>query len=52
MNTPPPINEDEVLQVAAALPQSERTAYLDKACEGRLELRARLERLLALRGRD
>ena len=49
MNNPPPINEEEILQVAAALPRTKRTTYLDKACEGRLDVRARLERLLAER---
>ena len=47
MNTPPPINEKEILEVAAALPRTMRTTYLDKACEGHLGVRARLERLLA-----
>ena len=51
MDTPPPINEEEVFEVAAALPADEQAAYLDAACDGRPELRARMERLLAAHGK-
>ena len=46
MDTPPPINEEEIFQVAAALPSGERAAYLDAACGDDLSVRARIERLL------
>ena len=46
MNPPPP-SEEEIFKAAAVLPAEERAAYLDAACAGSLELRARLERLLA-----
>ena len=39
MDTPPPINEEEIFQVAAALPSGERTAYLDAACGDDLAVR-------------
>ncbi len=44
---PPPLTEEDLLQAAAALPATERAAYLDHACASSLELRARIERLLA-----
>ena len=43
----PPINAEEIVQVAAALPAGERAAYLDAACGEDLALRVRVERLLA-----
>ena len=43
----PPINEEEIFQVAAALPSGDRTEYLDAACGDDLAVRARMERLLA-----
>ncbi len=46
MDTPPPINEEEIFQVATALPDGERAAYLDAACGENLALRARIGRLL------
>ncbi len=48
MNPPPP-SEERIFQAAAALPAHERGTYLDSACGDRLDLRARLERLLASR---
>ncbi|HZJ16998.1 MAG TPA: serine/threonine-protein kinase, partial [Chthoniobacteraceae bacterium] len=48
MNPPPP-SEEKIFKSAAALPADERGSYLDAACGGRLELRARVERLLASR---
>src|SRR4051794_17629749 len=46
-NLPPSINEEEIFQVAVALPAVERAAYLDGACEGRPELPASIARLIA-----
>ena len=51
MNTPPPINEAEVFEVATALPVGERAAYLEEACRGQLTMYARIERLLAAHGK-
>jgi len=42
-----PMNpEEEIFAAAAALPTEARTAYLDKACAGQPDLRARIEALL------
>lgn len=38
--------EEEIFQPAAALPAGERAAFLDAACDGQAELRARIEALL------
>ncbi len=38
--------EEEIFEAAAALPPAERSAYLDAACTGQPELRARIEALL------
>ncbi|MFN0130462.1 MAG: protein kinase domain-containing protein [Verrucomicrobiales bacterium] len=38
--------EEDIFEVAAALPPSERAAYLDSACAGQQDLRARIEALL------
>ena len=46
-DTPPPMNEEEIFQVAADMPAAERAAYLLTACEGQPALRERVERLLA-----
>ncbi|HZJ16390.1 MAG TPA: hypothetical protein VFD27_15150, partial [Chthoniobacteraceae bacterium] len=46
IDTPPPINEEDIFQVASALPSGERAAYLDAACGDNLAVRARIERLL------
>jgi eukaryotic-like serine/threonine-protein kinase len=43
METPDSTAEREIFAAAAALPPEERAAYLDATCEGRLELRARVE---------
>ncbi len=40
------IEEPEIFKVAAALPEAERSAYLDAACSGHPEVRARVEELL------
>ena len=50
MVTPPPINEEEAFQVAAALPSGERAAYLDEACAGHPTMRERIGELLAAHG--
>ena len=47
---PSPIAAEEIFRVAAALPATERGAYLDAACEGQPEVRARLERMLDVSG--
>jgi hypothetical protein len=47
---PSPLALEEIFRVAAALPVTERGAYLDAACEGQPAVRARLERMLALGG--
>jgi serine/threonine protein kinase len=39
-------SEEEIFAAAAALPAEERAAYLDNACAGQPEMRARLETLL------
>ena len=44
---PESISEEQIFEVATALPAAERAAYLDAACAGDGALRARLERLLA-----
>jgi hypothetical protein len=41
------MSEQEIFEVAAALPANERPAYLDAACEGCPEVRAEIEQLLA-----
>ena len=46
MDTPPPINEEEIFQVAAALAVGERAPYLDAACGDDRSLRARIKGLL------
>jgi WD40 repeat protein len=38
--------DEEIFEAAAELPDTERAAYLDKACAGQPELRARLDALL------
>jgi WD40 repeat protein/serine/threonine protein kinase len=38
--------EEEIFEAAAALPAAERPAYLDEACAGQPELRARIEALI------
>ena len=47
---PSPIAAEEIFRVALALPAVERAEYLDAACEGRPELRARVERMLEVGG--
>ena len=47
---PSPIAAEEIFRVAAALPEAERAAYLDAACEGQSELRARVGRMLEVQG--
>jgi serine/threonine protein kinase/Leucine-rich repeat (LRR) protein len=42
-----PADEEAIFQNAAALPPAERSAYLQSACDGRPELRAGIEQLLA-----
>jgi hypothetical protein len=39
-------SEDDIFANAAALPESERAAYLDEACAGQPEMRTRIEALL------
>ncbi|MES2469772.1 MAG: tetratricopeptide repeat protein [Verrucomicrobiota bacterium] len=39
-------SEEDIFEHAAALPQSDRAAYLDAACAGQPELRRRMEALL------
>ncbi|MGI8605171.1 MAG: protein kinase domain-containing protein [Verrucomicrobiales bacterium] len=51
-DSPPPINEEEIFQVSAALPAGERAGYLDAACENKPALRASVERLLAAHDDD
>ena len=51
-DAPPPIDEEEIFQVAAALPAAERAAYLDAACEGRPAVRANVGQLLAAHDDD
>ena len=43
----PPIDEEEIFQVAAALPAAQRAAYLGAACDGYSAVRASVEELLA-----
>jgi tetratricopeptide (TPR) repeat protein len=38
--------DEEIFETAAEVPDTERAAYLDKACAGQPELRARIEALL------
>ncbi|HMJ88188.1 MAG TPA: serine/threonine-protein kinase, partial [Candidatus Acidoferrum sp.] len=40
------MNEEEIFQIAADMPATERGAYLATACEGQPALRQRIERLL------
>jgi hypothetical protein len=47
---PSPIAVEEIFRVAAALPATERAAYLDAACGGQPAVRARLERMLEVGG--
>ena len=47
IDTPPAISEREIFAAAAALTVVERPAYLDAACAGRAEMRAKIERMLA-----
>ena len=47
MNESPTINEEEIVGVAAALSSGERVAYLETACRGHAEMRARIEQRLA-----
>ncbi len=47
---PSPIAAEEIFRIATALPEAERTAYLDAACEGQRELRARVGRMLEVQG--
>ncbi len=42
----PPINEEDIFQVAAALQDDERVVYLDAACGDDLALRERIKRLV------
>ena len=42
----PTIAEREIFAAAAALTPAERSAYLDDACAGQEEMRARIEELL------
>ena len=46
------MNEEEVFQIAADMPATERAAYLRTACEGQPALRQRIERLLASHDHD
>ena len=48
----PTIPEREICAAAAALPQAERPAYLDTACGGNAELRARAEEWLRAHDAD
>ena len=47
---PSPIALEEIFRVAAELPAAERAAYLETACEGRPEMRARIERMREVGG--
>ena len=38
-DTPPQLSEEEIFQVAAALPPNERMSYVLAACEGRPAVR-------------
>ena len=49
-NLPSPIAAEEIFRTAAALPAAERAAYLEAACEGQPELRARVGRMLEVQG--
>ena len=51
-DAPRPIDEEEIFQVAAALPAAERAGYLDAACEGQPSVRASVEELLAAHDDD
>ena len=52
MEDPPAINEEEVMEVAAAMPPGERGAYLDTACRSHPDLRAWIEQRLAFAKED
>ena len=43
----PGAEDEEIFELALVLPTGQRGAYLREACEGRLEMLARIERLLA-----
>ena len=47
---PSPIALEEIYRVAAELPAVERAAYLETVCEGRPEMRARIERMREVGG--
>ena len=47
---PSPIALEEIFRVAEDLPALEREAYLDAVCEGRPEMRARIERMREVGG--
>ena len=47
---PSPIALEEIFRVAAELPAVERAAYLETVCEGRPEMRARIERMREVGG--
>ena len=49
---PTPPNEQEIFEIAAAMPPGERAAWLDGVCEGRPDVRAGVEQLLIGREDD
>ena len=47
---PSPIAAEEIFRAVAALPSAERAAFLDTACEGQPQVRARVGRMLEVQG--